>query len=207
MKDNLLYADNKEIPCGRCKSNDSELVCTNCDPQFKYACINCDNIIHSLPSKKNHKRVSVNSLEPPLTSKYERGSLTPVENNSELSSSNKFNIMQSLSPIRPNQFQSNNVTPNNQNNIDFNSNNQRNTGNNMNSLNNQGNTEYQDNFNEMNQNNYSMNNNIINTNTLNNETKNTNKSHFYVSDSYSKEYVNEIRVSKLYKFILNYFFL
>ena len=121
MKDNnVLYPETKEIPCGRCKSNDSELLCTNCDPQFKYCCLNCHNIIHSLPSKKNHKRTSVANLEPPLSYKFNNDKSQSVNNddnrdkNSELNQSNKFqqqqnnNYMQSISPIRPSQFQANN---------------------------------------------------------------------------------------------------
>ena len=108
------YLENKEIPCGRCKSNDSEIICLNCDSQFRYSCLNCDNTIHSLPSKKNHKRSGLSNFDTQQSIKYHRQN--PIEKeendiNSDLNFSNKFqknSYMQSISPIRPNANQVNN---------------------------------------------------------------------------------------------------
>ncbi len=104
-QDNIFYSDSKDVPCGRCKANDSEFICTNCDSQFKYTCVNCDNIIHSLPSKKNHKRSAVSSFE------VSKQQIPNEEKNQDLNYSNKFkgnNNMYSISPIRgnPNPIQS-----------------------------------------------------------------------------------------------------
>lgn len=51
----------KEALCHRCNANPIELICYECSTSNSF-CRNCDTIIHSLPSKKNHKRDIANFI-------------------------------------------------------------------------------------------------------------------------------------------------
>jgi hypothetical protein len=46
--------------CIRCNSNNPVFTCLMCD-SFKTLCSKCDNYIHSLPSKRLHKRQPIES--------------------------------------------------------------------------------------------------------------------------------------------------
>ena len=46
--------------CIRCNSNNPVFTCLMCD-SFKTLCSKCDNYIHSLPSKRLHKRQPLDS--------------------------------------------------------------------------------------------------------------------------------------------------
>ena len=50
--------------CNRCKVNNGEVTCQECSP-FNVFCSNCDGYVHSLPSKRQHNRVSlqINSVD------------------------------------------------------------------------------------------------------------------------------------------------
>lgn len=45
--------------CLRCKNKEPSFACMLCD-KFKFLCSQCDCYVHSLPSKKNHKRTAIN---------------------------------------------------------------------------------------------------------------------------------------------------
>lgn len=47
-QENIFY-------CSRCKVKEAEITCAMCDP-FKYFCNNCNEYVHSVPSKKFHVR-------------------------------------------------------------------------------------------------------------------------------------------------------
>ena len=47
--------------CERCKNKESKLQCMNCN-KFRNLCQTCDNIIHNLPTKKNHIRIPTDSI-------------------------------------------------------------------------------------------------------------------------------------------------
>ena len=46
--------------CNRCKVKQGEFTCNECTP-FNTFCANCDAYVHSLPSKRNHNRLPLNS--------------------------------------------------------------------------------------------------------------------------------------------------
>lgn len=172
MKDDYLYSD-REISCGRCKAYNAELICSSCDTQFKYTCLNCDNVIHSLPSKKTHKRNPIGTeIEQQHNNSVRIGDR---DKQSELSQSLGRltkgiignNPMSSISPIRPQGFnnqlfsiQSNDIQKDDDEQGGYNG------------KSGQIPTE-NENFNN-----------------------NTKISTYFVSDSYSREYVNEIKVEK-----------
>ena len=47
--------------CERCQNKDATLQCMNCC-SFRRLCQSCDSFIHSLPTKKNHTRLLINSI-------------------------------------------------------------------------------------------------------------------------------------------------
>ncbi len=47
--------------CERCQNKESQLQCMNCN-KFRNLCQVCDNIIHNLPTKKNHIRIPTDSI-------------------------------------------------------------------------------------------------------------------------------------------------
>ena len=47
--------NNQNFRCQRCKIKEIQLICSICSP-FNFFCNSCDTTIHSLPSKKHHKR-------------------------------------------------------------------------------------------------------------------------------------------------------
>ena len=47
--------------CQRCQNKEASLQCMNCT-SFRNLCQTCDTFVHSLPTKKNHNRLLVNSL-------------------------------------------------------------------------------------------------------------------------------------------------
>ena len=47
--------------CERCQNKESKIQCMNCN-KFRNLCQSCDNIIHNLPTKKNHIRIPTDSL-------------------------------------------------------------------------------------------------------------------------------------------------
>ena len=47
--------------CQRCQNKEATLQCMNCT-SFRNLCQNCDTFVHSLPTKKNHNRLLINSL-------------------------------------------------------------------------------------------------------------------------------------------------
>jgi N-terminal acetyltransferase B complex non-catalytic subunit len=54
------------IKCERCKTKNSDIQCMNCD-SFRNLCSRCDSVVHSLPTKQNHRRIPTNdhSSSPP----------------------------------------------------------------------------------------------------------------------------------------------
>ena len=54
-----LYETENNKLCIRCKLKEFVYVCSNCHP-FTNFCVTCDNFVHTLPSKKNHKRTLMN---------------------------------------------------------------------------------------------------------------------------------------------------
>ena len=44
--------------CYRCKSKEAVYTCLMCD-SFKLLCTQCDNYVHSLPSKRKHRKVTI----------------------------------------------------------------------------------------------------------------------------------------------------
>lgn len=55
--------------CNRCKAKETEMICNDCSPYSNF-CSACDNYIHSLPSKRTHKRYDISpnksQLQPQL---------------------------------------------------------------------------------------------------------------------------------------------
>jgi hypothetical protein len=49
---------NDEIICERCKFQPGYYTCDTCEP-LNIFCLKCDNYLHSLPSKKQHKRMAL----------------------------------------------------------------------------------------------------------------------------------------------------
>lgn len=45
----------QEANCERCKINSIDFICIDCKP-INFFCTKCDSIVHTLPSKKQHKR-------------------------------------------------------------------------------------------------------------------------------------------------------
>ena len=59
------------IYCTRCKVTEAEITCAMCDP-FKYFCGNCNEYVHSVPSKKFHVRRKIqDKLLESLNNNYE----------------------------------------------------------------------------------------------------------------------------------------
>ena len=64
--------------CFRCKMKPPEYYCRCCDT---FLCLNCDNFIHSLPSKKKHKRNKIRSNSKHNLSKSQRNTTYATSNN------------------------------------------------------------------------------------------------------------------------------
>ena len=75
--------------CLRCKAKEAIFVCMLCD-SFKFLCSRCDTYVHSLPSKRGHKRNS-------LVKENEECTCNIQNNNNEHSNLNEQIIDQRLS--------------------------------------------------------------------------------------------------------------
>ena len=75
--------------CARCKNKVSNFKCDNC---MNYFCKDCDNFIHSIPSKNNHHRICLNSNQN-LNTNLNFNSISTIElnNNQIYSNENSMN--------------------------------------------------------------------------------------------------------------------
>ena len=131
--------------CNRCRVEMGEFICSECSP-FNIFCLNCDNYIHSLPSKRNHSRVPfknsinsniINSTTQDETlnnfinqSNYLDKNINNLNNNHF---NNNINSNQTILFSSGNQIQNNNIN-NNNNLMDNNNNNNKYTQNYMNEI-------------------------------------------------------------------------
>jgi len=70
--------------CSRCKVKESDITCAMCEP-YKYFCNNCNDYVHSLPSKKFHVR---RKIQDKIIDTYNNTS----NNESKLKASNSSNF-------------------------------------------------------------------------------------------------------------------
>lgn len=63
MIDTSTFNNPEMNPCNRCKAKDTEMICNDCSPYSNF-CVACDNYVHSLPSKRTHKRSKVLTYKP-----------------------------------------------------------------------------------------------------------------------------------------------
>lgn len=70
--------------CTRCKVKEAEITCAMCEP-FKYFCNNCNDYVHSVPSKKFHVR---RKIQDKLLESFNNNSI----NESKLKASNASNF-------------------------------------------------------------------------------------------------------------------
>ena len=133
-----IETDIKNI-CNRCRVEVGEFICSDCS-NFNIFCLNCDNYIHSLPSKRNHKRVpyknSMNSnIINSVTQDNTINNYLSQSNFDNNYNNNQFNVNENVS--KSNQsflFQSGNQIQSNNNIIDNNNINNKYTQNYLNEL-------------------------------------------------------------------------
>ena len=178
--------------CQRCLSKPVSFQCTVCT-SYRNLCTRCDNIIHNIPSKQNHRRIAIDQTNTQKEIKEENNIL----NNKKLNNS-------ALNPIFPSNLEFENDFNNQQkyNSIGIDQNDQIS---NINNITTQNNnlllSQMRKSLND-----YNLNNNIDNNknnnsflhicspqgNTILNQGTTFN-SNLLLADKYSKEYVNEIK--------------
>ena len=182
--------------CQRCLSKPISFQCTVCT-SYRNLCTRCDNIIHNISSKQNHRRIAFNQT---INNQENIEENKIIENNKNLNNS-------AINPMSPGNLEFENDLNNQQklNSIGIEQNEQISNINNMTAQNNNLLlSQMRKSMNDYNLNN--MNNNIdnqINNNSfLNIASPNTASmlnygatfnSNLLIADNYSKEYVNEIK--------------
>ena len=186
--------------CQRCLSKPVSFQCTVC-PSFTNLCTRCDNIIHNISSKQNHRRIAINQTISHREIK---------EDNNNILNNNKNLNHSALNPIFPLNFELDNDlnNPQKNNSIGIEQNDQISNINNITGQNN--NLLISQIRKSLNDNN--INNNIdrnsflqIGSPGINLNQGSTLNSNLLIADKYSKEYVNEIKkVFKKEKEFLEY---
>jgi hypothetical protein len=175
--------------CLRCKNKEAVFNCLSCD-SFKFLCTQCDNYVHSLPSKKNHRRnaileqVNIINQEEVCNirrdeydgNNYDRNTidwdykfnLSPVNNEYNNKDKENINIQDQSTNINTNTKQLNTISNSSYNNLHNINNNNINSGS------------------RSNYNLYTSSNSLIDGTLMT------------ISSSYSREYVNEMKVNFFY---------
>ena len=191
--------------CQRCLSKPISFQCTVCT-SYRNLCTRCDNIIHNIASKQNHRRIAFNLNSNNLENKEENNI---IDNNKNLNNS-------AINPIFPGNLEFENDLNNQQkmNSIGIEQNEQISNINNITAQNNNLLlSQLRKSLNECNLNNNidnKINSNSFlqiaspNTGAMLNHTTSFN-SNILIADKYSKEYVNEIKkIFKKEKEVLEY---
>lgn len=139
--------------CSRCKIKEAEITCAMCDP-FRYFCSNCNEYVHSVPSKKFHVRRKLQEkLLESINNNPINESRLKTSNSSNFKLSENFNKDKFSQVIKDKQFEIKKALDN----FEFNYSNNRFYDNN-NNQNNQINNQFDNNF--YNNQNYSNNDNF-----------------------------------------------
>lgn len=170
--------------CQRCLSKPVSFQCTVCT-SYRNLCTRCDNIIHNISSKQNHRRIAIEQTISPQDVKEENTALNKNLNNSEINlefdkefNNNNNNQKLNLIGLEQNDQISNinNITAQNNNLLI---------------------SQMRKSLNDYNQNNNKINNNsFLQMGTWRGTALNHGSafnSNLLIADKYSKEYVNEIK--------------
>ena len=178
--------------CQRCLSKPISFQCTAC-PSYRNLCTRCDNIIHNISSKQDHRRIAINQIKPSQETKEENNIL----DNKKILNNSAINPILHANLDFDNDF-NNNQQKNNSIGIEQNdqiSNINNITGQNNNLLISQMRKSLNDNDN-IDINNKNNNNSFLQIGSLRGGLLNQGtsiNSNLLIAENYSKEYVNEIK--------------
>ena len=105
MRNNIDKTNQDIYYCSRCKIKEAEITCAMCDP-FRYFCNNCNEYVHSVPSKKFHvRRKMQDKLLESVNNNPNNDSKLKTSNSSNFKFSENFNKEKFSQVVKDKQFE------------------------------------------------------------------------------------------------------